>query len=426
MFVSYRAEEALELISAGLDLLLSEGVEPVCAEDASAAIRSVESAGRRMAAVQAELVAVVRQRCLHHWDGHTSAKVMVRREADLSGPEATARDKTATMLLELDKIREALRAGDIGVDQVRLLARTHANRRVRHFMADAQDWFLEMARAHDFIDFQIVIAQWERLLDDDGAEPAAIRNRQVSLKQDPISLAWILTGSLSSVAGAQISEVLDAYCDAERMIDWDKAVLEHGDDTCEAHLARTEAQRRADAFYQIFLDAAANPEGSCPADFVTDIVIDQETYETVLERLNGGPFQPLDPTKVRCETLSGVQLDPTEAVLVSLTNDLRRVVLDARGVTIDLGRRRIFTGGARLAAQLQRRRCYWPGCWVPTRKCEIDHLKPHREFGLTNPGNGEPVCGCHNQTKERGFTVTRNPDGGLTIARPDGSILIGS
>ncbi len=255
---------------------------------------------------------------------------------------------------------------------------------------------------------------------------APIRNRQVSLKQNPVSLAWVLDGNISSVAGAQMSQVFDAYCDAERMLDWDKARIEHGGDTCEAHLARSDAQRRADALYQIFLDAAANPDGSVGADFVTDIVFDQHTYETTLARLDGGPRRPLDPTRVRCETLDGVQLDPVEAVGVSLIHDLRRVVLNAEGVTIDLGRRRRFAGGARLAAQMQRRHCYWPGCWVPTRRCDIDHLRPHRSDGRTNPGNGEPVCGCHNRIKERGFTVTRCPDGGLSITRPDGTRLTSS
>jgi hypothetical protein len=108
---------------------------------------------------------------------------------------------------------------------------------------------------------------------------------------------------------------------------------------------------------------------------------------------------------------------------VSLQNDFRRVVLTSDGVTIDLGRRRTFAGGARLAAQLQRSSCYWPGCWLSTLKCEIDHLKPHAGGGLTNPGNGGPLCGCHNRLKEGGFTVTRNPDGGLTIVRPDGTLI---
>ena len=411
------------MISAGLDLLLSEGLDPACAETAADVIRGVESAGRRIAAAQAMTLGSVRKRCLHVRDGHVSAKVMVRHEAELSGGEAAAREKTTVMLAALEQIAAAFVAGDVGVDQVRLLARVYANRRVRFAMSGAQDWFLDIASSHTFPDFETLVRQWERLLDDDGPEPATVRNRQVSLTQDPVSLGWTLDGNLSSVAGAQISEIFDQYVEAERSIDWDQAVAEHGDDACQDDMARTAAQQPADAFRQIFLDAAANPDGSCVADITTNIVMDQHTFETMLTRLEGGPHQPLDPTKVRCETLGGIQLDPAEAAAVSLIGDFRRVILDGQGVTIDLGKRRLFTGGARLAAQLQRTRCYWPGCWTRTPVCEVDHLRPHAGGGLTNPGNGEPACGCHNQTKQRGFTVTRNPGGGLTLTRPDGSIL---
>lgn len=422
MFVSDRADDALEMISAGLDLLLSEGLDPICAETAVDVIRGVESAGRRMAAAQAMALGSVRRRCLHTRDGHTSAKVMVRHVAELSGGEAAAREKTAVMLAALEQVEAAFVAGELGVDQTRLLARVYSNKRVRFAMAGAQDWFLGIAAEHAYPDFETLVGQWVGLLDEDGPEPATVRNRQVNLSQDPLSLGWNLSGNLSSVAGAQISEILEQYVHAERSIDWDKAVAEHGDDVCEADMPRTAAQRRADALYQVFVDAAANPDGSCTAEFTTNIVMDQHTFETILARLDSGPHQPLDAGKVRCETLGGVQLDPAEAVAVSLVGEFRRVIIDGDGVTIDLGKRRLFTGGARLAAQLQRTRCFWPGCWTRTPVCEIDHLKPHAGGGLTNPGNGEPACGCHNRTKQRGFTVTRNSSG-LTLTRPDGSIL---
>ena len=423
MFVTARADEALEMISEGLDLLLAEGPDPAGATSAPAAVREIERIGRQMAAVQAAVLGSIRRRCLHVDDGHTSAKVMVRHAAELTGAEAWIREKTTVMLAALEQIDAAFSAGGLGVDHVRLLARVYGNRRVRFAMAGAQDWYLDMAEQHDYSEFQTLVKTWVNLLDDDGPEPAAVRNRSIDLTQDPVSLEWLPSGSLPSVAGAQCREILDHYLAAERAIDWEQAVAEHGDDTCDDHLARTDAQRRADAFYQIFLDAADNPNGSCPADFVTDIVIDQQTYETILARLDGGPRHELDPTRVRCETLGGYQLNPTEAVAVSLVNDFRRVVVDGDGVTIDLGKRRLFTGGARLAAQLQRTRCYWPGCWTRTPRCEIDHLRPHSEHGLTNPGNGEPACGSHNRIKQRGYTVTRKPGGALTITRPDGTRL---
>ncbi len=167
------------MISQGLDVLLTEGVDPTCAETASEAIRAMESASRRMAAAQISLLRSVRSRNLHHHDGHTSAKVMVRHEADLSGGEAAAREKSVVMLTPLDEVEAAPVAGELGLDQVRLLSRVYANRRVRSAMAGAQDWFLEMAEEYDYPNFATVVRQWERLLDDDGPDPASIRSRLV-------------------------------------------------------------------------------------------------------------------------------------------------------------------------------------------------------------------------------------------------------
>ena len=130
-----------------------------------------------------------------------------------------------------------------------------------------------------------------------------------------------------------------------------------------------------------------------------------------------------DPDSYRCSTLDGVPLEPVEQFFSSLANHVRRVIVTTKGVVIDLGRKaRLFTGSARLAAQLQSPRCIWPGCDVPTSRCEIDHLHDHANGGPTNPDNGAPRCGVHNRWKQKGFTVTPDPDTGRwRTYRPDGT-----
>ena len=80
------------------------------------------------------------------------------------------------------------------------------------------------------------------------------------------------------------------------------------------------------------------------------------------------------------------------------------------------------------AAQLNAHECYWPGCHVNVKNCQIDHLTPYSEAlnrggGLTNPHNAGVACGKHNRHKERGYTVERTADGTIEIRRPDDSIL---
>ncbi|CAN5162816.1 hypothetical protein BH20ACT3_BH20ACT3_06690 [soil metagenome] len=121
---------------------------------------------------------------------------------------------------------------------------------------------------------------------------------------------------------------------------------------------------------------------------------------------------------------TGSPIDPTEAVATALIDHIRRVVIGADSVVIDLGRRRrCFTGAAQLAARLAATECYWPGCHVPVTDCQIDHLIgwADRAGGSTNPGNRAPACGRHNRYKQRGYRVHRDPTGRWHTLRPDGT-----
>jgi hypothetical protein len=60
-----------------------------------------------------------------------------------------------------------------------------------------------------------------------------------------------------------------------------------------------------------------------------------------------------------------------------LTGHVRRVVFDAAGVVIDLGRRsRLFTGSSSDAVMLGDRWCLWPGCDQRSGRCQADHTQP--------------------------------------------------
>ena len=174
--------------------------------------------------------------------------------------------------------------------------------------------------------------------------------------QDSVDLGWQLTGSFGAFQGASIDDILRPYFDAERLADWDKARAEHGDDAHTGHLPRSEAQRRADALWRIFQDAAAAEASPVGVDFVHHVVWDAATFEETLRRLSGEQPRPFDPESSTCRTIDGVPLEPTEAGANALVSHFRRVVIDSSGVVIDLGRARLFTGGSRLAVQLSEER----------------------------------------------------------------------
>jgi hypothetical protein len=411
-------------VETALDALLDAPVSVACSSDASALVRRVEACARKLRALQLEVQGELEATGVYAVDGFASAKAMSRHCARLAPGTAAARERGSRMASALPELWAALVAGSLGVDQFDLLGRVWSNPRVRQHMIDAQEWFLRIAGSLSFADFELEVRRWERYADEDGPEPknsARHDNRNASLLQDKIDLGWQLTGSFAAMQGASIDEIYARYVAAERLADWEKARAEHGDEATAAHLPRTEGQRRADALWQVFQDAAAADGSACGVEFVHNVVWNDVTFEEMLRRLGGEHPQPLDPADVVCRTVDGVPLEPMEAAANALVTKTRRVVTDAAGVAIDLGRARRFTGGARLAVQLSEQHCPWPGCSVPTSRCEIDHSVDHADGGRTNPGNGGPFCGKHNRHKQKGFAVWRDPTGEWHVYRPDGT-----
>ena len=164
------------------------------------------------------------------------------------------------MLADLPVVADAYETGGVGSDQVRLLGRASANVRVRDKVVTDQDWFLKHADRNRFGDFKRVMTAWVERSDENGAEPIgrAHENRNASLVQD-YDKTWTFEGSCSALTGASMAEIFDKYVAAELMADWEKARAEFGDAACADNLARTGTQRRADALWQIFQDAANSP-----------------------------------------------------------------------------------------------------------------------------------------------------------------------
>ena len=388
------------------------------------AISDQAAAQRKQHAALVELHGELEYSGVYREDAHSSAKTMMRHVAKLSPSQAAAVERGSRMVRTLPEVGAALAAGELGVAQFDLLGRVHGNPRVRVHMVDAQEWFLDKAGQLSFADFEVAVREWERLADMDGAAQAnqrAHENRNARLDQNRFDLSWDLSGSFAALQGASMREIFAHYVAAERLADWEKARAERGEEATDADLPRTEPQRRADALWQVFQDAAAADGSAVPPDFCHDIVWSAEAYEEMLRRLDGQPALNLGADEYRCETINGTPLEPTEAAAASLVHRMRRVVVDAAGVVIDLGRARRFTGSARKAVQLSTAHCPWPGCNVPATLCEIDHTVDHARGGRTDPGNGGPFCGRHNRWKQKRFTVWRDPTGEWHVYRPDGS-----
>lgn len=467
-----RVEEVLRAVEQALDGADHVPLLPVDGPDAYRVGRRIERIGRRVRAHQLALVGEIDRRRLHAADGHRSARALVAAAAALSPAEAGRRAKAARALRDLPALAAALRAGAVGCCQVDLIARVHANPRVRAQLIASDADLTVVASRWAYDDFASYLRRWEYLADEDGAPDRAERDhrrRTFAITQN-LDGSYRITGGCGSLQGTVASAVLEAYVRAELEADWTEARARVGDDATFDDLVRTDAQRRMDAVERIFLDAAANRAEATGHQLVTDLVIDQETFERTAARMAGaevGPdprlatwwsdlaaqhdpvdtegsddAEPAAPTDAcegsradgrgaspvpaaatfRSGTVDGRHVDPTEIVAATLVGHIRRVVYGADGVVIDVGRtQRLFTGSRRLAVLLSATTCLWPGCTVPASACEVDHLQPWRAGGSTRPGNGAPCCGKHNRFRNHGFTVRRDERGGLHVHRPDGS-----
>jgi hypothetical protein len=98
-----------------------------------------------------------------------------------------------------------------------------------------------------------------------------------------------------------------------------------------------------------------------------------------------------------CQLGDGTVITPAVVASMLTAADIERVVFDAAGRVIDLGRRRRFVGAARRALEVRDRGCTHPGCDAPIDRCQGDHLQPWSCGGTTHPDNGQLGCGHHNR-----------------------------
>ena len=397
-----------------------------CARDAAELLVELEGLKRRVEASIARVVATVDRNCWFTEDGHMSASTWMRGVVNVTGAEAKRVGKVADLAREFPEVVDRLAAGTLGVAQVTRLAGLHANRRVGYVLPDFIETLTTYAESLPFDDFNTVATRWEQLADADGAH----RDHQATHDERDARVvtsgtATYVEGRFGNAQGSLIAEVFERFVQRELAKDLEmRDVLGDGPTV----LARTSKQRRADAAYAIFA-AAASQFPSAPEPLVS-IVIDQSTFERTLAAMEndnhlGSLVRPGEnPVDKRCETTSGIPIDPVHAVGAALVGQVRRVVMNAAGVPIDLGRRsRVFTGASRSAVAVRRRRCVWPGCNLIT--CEIDHRIAWVNGGLTDMANADPMCRRHNRIKVRGFVTYYDECTRSTyVVRPDGRRMV--
>ncbi|MGH9278159.1 MAG: DUF222 domain-containing protein, partial [Acidimicrobiales bacterium] len=167
--------------------------------------------------------------------------------------------------------------------------------------------------------------------------------------------------------------------------DWAEARARVGEGVRATDLARTPAQRRADALVEMARRAGAVPEGArMPVPLVTVLV----DYPTMGGRV--------------CELAVGTVVSPGSVLRLLEKSWVERVVFDGPDRVMGVGvRRRFFDGATRRAIEVRDRECYSLFCEAPAQHCEVDHVQPWAAGGLTTQANGRLACGYHNRWRHR-------------------------
>ena len=183
------------------------------------------------------------------------------------------------------EVGDELRAGRVGLAQVRELARVNANPRIVGGIApDVISAFLDEAKIEPYHGFVATVRSWEALVDADGSHDeheVAHRRRQVSV--NVVDKVGHLHGTFGAVNTSEMLTILEQFTRAEFLAEWEDVKARFGDRRVTQLLERTEAQRRADALMAIFRRAAAaDPDGKDP-DPIVNLVAPLDVY---LEQLN--------------------------------------------------------------------------------------------------------------------------------------------
>jgi hypothetical protein len=389
--------------------------------------QELEVIRRQVVAASAMRALRVDQTSAHLADGHKSLAAWGRATNNWSPTETLQFTKLARAFKWLPHFAEAALTGAIGVDFMHAVAKLASNPRVRQHLADADQRFATAAVELTFEEFSVLLRHWEELADTDGARQRhdrAMHERHASVNF--VGERVYLDAAGPSYDGVVISEVLDHYTDLEWQNEWDMLKAIHGDDMRPELMVRTHAQRRFDALLRIIHQAADRPnaDGDGPAVTV-EIAIDQATYEHQLEEMLGGNPEPIPPSHApdrKCHDRRRRVVDPRAAVAASVVGQVRRKVLGADSVVLDMGRRqRLFTGPLREAVLSSAAYCTYIGCRIHGHHCQADHLIPFARGGLTNARNGGPGCNHHNPWKNNGTLTVRDAKGLWHTYRPDGT-----
>jgi Domain of unknown function (DUF222) len=372
----------LDALSEVIDRLAA--LDPTCVGDAGA-ISVLEREFSRLEAVLTRAVAAFDASGDWAGDGAKSAAAWVATTCHLPRSHAARQVRRGRMLRHLALVDEAWGEGAINAAHLDTMA---SLRRPATEEALARDeaMLVKEAKALRFEHFAKVAAYWDQLADPDGTEEAAEARRarrDVFLAQS-ISGMYLGQMTLDPISGAIVSGEFERLERQLFLADWAKATEALGREPTLGELARTPAQRRADALVEMATRSRTAPADGRRPQPLFSVLVD---YETLHGRV--------------CELAQGAALSPGSLVPWLEQSWIERAVFEPGGRVEVSVWSRLFNGGTRRALVLRDRECTHEFCDIPAHRCQADHILPWSAGGLTSQDNGRLLCGFHNRLRHQ-------------------------
>jgi hypothetical protein len=292
----------------------------------------------------------------------------------------------ARQLRHLPVAEAAWTAGAIGAAQVKVLGRLRRPA-TEALLARDEELLVDIATRLAFHRFVRAAAYWAQQADPDGEDEHAVdqRDRRRFHLSQSFDQLWYSDGLFDPIAGAVIAREVDRLEKEMFDADWAAARARLGRDPKVADLARTAAQRRADALVEMAIRSATAPaDGRRPEPLFTVLVGWETLHGRILQLANGTVVTPA-------------------AVVPWLDQAwLELVVFTTRSRVIDIGvTRRLFSGATRRAVEVRDQECFHDLCDEPAGRCQVDHIIPYTAGGTTVQDNGRLACGFHNRGRHQ-------------------------
>jgi len=368
------------------DVAALDPAEVATAEGLAELIEQIERSMRRLDLVFHRLLRSLEARGDHVVLGYATAQQFCRHRLGMTSRRAGSTLKLGRGLAFVPECTSRWAAGDVDAERVRLVLAARTDEAAEVF-DEWEPWLAGQAATFDAGRLRIVIDRWKLRVDPSSDEP----ERRDAERDAHVSRTFggtvVVDATLGVLGGDAFLRVFEDLVQELFERDWTEARERLGREPSAADLARTPAQRRADAL--VLMAERAHAADPSVAARLRPLV----TVVTGLDALADGLAELWDRTPLSARQLADVlRLDP----------DIERYVFGAGQIPIAYDeRRRLFTGKLRRAIQVRDRHCTGLGCDHDARFSDVDHIVPVASGGRTRPENGRVACGKDNRARPR-------------------------